>query len=402
MGEIKTGKVNLVELLQQLSAYMLELFNRTPDARLVFHNYELAERMAATVREIAETDGIDPETAQLAELAAWFVPAGFALDYRVPLQASLKEVRAFFQAHRCEEDRRVRLVQCLQTLLSRHTPASAEERLVSDAYLIEGLLREGAQRLALLKLEWEFLEQPFLEKRAWLEVQSERLLRLQLYHRHSKRHYQPLLSSLILSLQQGLEKERRKETEITQPEGRFNYLEPESPVRAAQTFFRANYRNHINLSAIADNKANIMISVNSIMISVLITFLSYRNIAEVKPVVVLPVVIFLVTGLTSLIFAVLSARPKVTSLNRGQKDPKEVRKNLVFFGNFVSLDLEAYEEGMDDLFRNTDLLYGNMTRDLYHLGKVLDKKYRYLTISYNLFMVGFVATVLTFLVVLFI
>ncbi|MBK6946949.1 MAG: hypothetical protein IPH16_01705 [Haliscomenobacter sp.] len=143
MGDIKTGKVNLVELLQQLSAYMLELFNRTPDARLVFHNYELAERMAATVREIAETDGIDPETAQLAELASWFVPAGFALDYRVPLQASLKEVRAFFQAHRCEEDRRVRLVQCLQTLLSRHTPASAEERLVSDAYLIEGLLREG-------------------------------------------------------------------------------------------------------------------------------------------------------------------------------------------------------------------------------------------------------------------
>ncbi|RMF21352.1 MAG: phosphohydrolase, partial [Bacteroidetes bacterium] len=47
------------------------------------------------------------------------------------------------------------------------------------------------------------------------------------------------------------------------------------------------------------------------------------------------------------------------------------------------------------------LLYGNMARDLYHLGKVLDKKYRYLTISYNLFMVGFIATVLSFLVLLF-
>ncbi len=237
MGEIKTGTVDLEELLRQLSAYMLELFNRTPDARLVFHNYELAERMAATVREIAGADGIDPETARLAELAAWFVPAGFALDYRAPLQASLKEVRAFLHARPCEEDRRVRLVQCLQTLLSLHTPASAEERLVSDAYLIEGLLREGAQRLAFLKLEWEFLEQQFLDKRPWLEVQLERLLHTQLYHKHAKRRYQPLLSALVLSLQQGLEKERRKETEITQPQGRFNYLEPESPVRAAQTFF---------------------------------------------------------------------------------------------------------------------------------------------------------------------
>ncbi len=402
MGETSTGKVNLPELLQQMPGYMLELFNRTPDARLVFHNYELAGRMAATVGEIAGADGIDPETAQLAELAAWFIPAGFALDYRNPLQASLREIRSFFQVHPCEEDRRVRLVQCVQTLLSRHTPASEEERLVSDAYLIDGFLREGAHRLDLLKLEWEFLERQFLEKRPWLEIQLERLLNAQLYYRYSKRHYQPLLSTMVLSVQQGVEKERRKEKEVTQPEGRFHYLEPESPVRAAQTFFRANYRNHINLSAIADNKANIMISVNSIMISVLITFLSYRNIAEVKPVVLLPVVIFLVTGLTSLIFAVLSARPKVTSLNREQKDPKEARKNLVFFGNFVTLDLEDYEEGMDELFRNSELLYGNMTRDLYHLGKVLDKKYRYLTISYNLFMVGFVATVLTFLAVLFI
>jgi len=46
-------------------------------------------------------------------------------------------------------------------------------------------------------------------------------------------------------------------------------------------------------------------------------------------------------------------------------------------------------------------MYGNMTRDLYYLGKVLDKKYRLLTMSYNIFMVGFATTVLFFLIALF-
>jgi hypothetical protein len=118
--------------------------------------------------------------------------------------------------------------------------------------------------------------------------------------------------------------------------------------------------------------------------------------------ILLPVVIFLVTGLASLIFAVLSARPKVTNLNSKTGLSKtEIVRNVVFFGNFVPLSVDDYEEAMDTVFRNSELYIGNLTRDLYFLGKVLDKKYRFLTASYNIFMVGFVATVITFLWVLF-
>jgi len=104
------------------------------------------------------------------------------------------------------------------------------------------------------------------------------------------------------------------------------------------------------------------------------------------------------TGLASLIFAVLSARPKVTNVNENLQSLEERKKNIVFFGNFVNLKLDQYEEAMDAMFRDSELLYGNLTRDLYYLGKVLEKKYRYLTISYNIFMLGFAATVITFLI----
>ncbi len=181
----------------------------------------------------------------------------------------------------------------------------------------------------------------------------------------------------------------------------FQGIERKVPLRAIQSFFRSNYRNHIELSAIADNKANIMISVNSILISVLITLLSYRNIGETNPQVLLPVVLFLVSGLGSLIFAVLAARPKVTRLPSGTPVPDLSKGNLVFFGNFVSLRLEEYEEAMDQLFRDGSLLYGHLVRDMYYLGQVLDRKYRYLTVSYTLFMTGFIVSVVIFIVTLF-
>ena len=180
----------------------------------------------------------------------------------------------------------------------------------------------------------------------------------------------------------------------------FQGLERKLPSSAIQTFFRANYRNHINLSAIADNKANIMISVNAILISVLISLLTYKNLTETNPMVLMPAIIFVVINMISLIFAILSIRPKVTSLNNEGTTPSVAKRNIVFFGNFVNLDLEKYEEAVDAMFRDGELLYGNMVRDLYFLGKVLDKKYRYLTMAYNTFMIGFVTTVIAFLIVI--
>lgn len=136
-----------------------------------------------------------------------------------------------------------------------------------------------------------------------------------------------------------------------------------------------------------------MISVNSILLSVAISMLTYQSLMNRNPLFILPVIIFLVTGLTSLIFAILSSRPRVTSFVPAPgKD-----FNPVFFGNFVHLSLDQYEAAVDAMLRDGSLLFGNMTRDLYYLGQVLDRKYRLLTFSYTVFMMGFVATVGAFL-----
>lgn len=399
MEFVSPEKQDMEHVSRDAAGFVLELYNQYSDTKLPFHNFQLAHNMANQVQEIADADALDPDVTRIATLAAWFLPVGYAVDYHHPLEQAIREFQHFARDVSLSSDYSARVLVCLKTILSRQVPASPEERLLSDAYAIAGLIRNGVDRLDLQKLEWELMEGHKPEKKAWLDVQWTHLLNQQLYTRHAKITYQESLALLLLELKKMLKKESEKNEPDT-PVALFDFLEPESPIRAAQTFFRVSYRTHISLSAIADKKAHIMISVNSIVISILITFLSYRNLTEVKPHILLPVIIFLVTGLTSLIFAVLSARPKVTALNRNKVSPAEVRKNVAFFGNFVTLELHEYEAAMDSLFRSTELLYGNMARDIYYLGKVLDKKYRYLTVSYNLFMVGFAATVIMFLIVL--
>jgi len=391
-------------LEQRAMVYVLRAFEEQEDARLVFHNYQLCRSAVDIIQAIRQhepdIDDVDVVTAMLA-ICFWGI--GCAHNVQTPLTHAMREARRFFAQENYPEADRVEVVQCLQAMAHQRMPATEAEKIFFDAWLAAAYLENPEQRFALLRLEWDLFNQRHPDKVEWLNIQQDKLLNIRLHTAYAKTEYEPERTGYLMQVREKLQKQKRKEEKQIPAAGPFSNLESTDPVRATQTFFRANYRNHINLSAIADNKANIMISVNTILLSVLIAFLSYQNIGQTKPIILLPVVIFLVTGLASLIFAVLSAKPKVTMLNNGQnRSPADVKRNIVFFGNFVTLDLPAYEEAMDELFRDSGLLYGNMVRDLYYLGKVLEKKYRYLTVSYNIFMVGFIATVASFLVVLFI
>ena len=289
-------------------------------------------------------------------------------------------------------------MDAISRVLNKQAPANPIGRVLSDSYNVHLLLLQQEERHPQLQLERDFMLAQRFTKAEWAKLLLDEFLRIQLYTHAAQAQYQPILAQTIHRYR--LEVEKRVSKELGAG-NLFAELEKKAPVRGVQTYFRSNYRNHINLSAIADNKANIMIGINAILISVLITFLSYRNIGENQPQVLLPLIIFLASGLASLIFAVLAVRPKITMVNPKGTTLDEAKRNITFFGNFVTLDLDEYEAAMDEVFNDSSLLYGNMVRDLYFLGKVLEKKYRFLSMSYNIFMVGFIATVLSFVIALF-
>lgn len=169
--------------------------------------------------------------------------------------------------------------------------------------------------------------------------------------------------------------------------------------RGVSDMFRTSYRTHMELSAIADNKSNIMISINGIIISIIIASISPK--IDSNPWLLLPTSILLITCLLSLVYAVLSARPRVSKEKVTLEDVRENRANILFFGNFYTLPRADYVEGMEELMQDSERLYDNMARDLHGLGVVLAKKYRLLRIAYNLFMGGLVLSVISFIFVFF-
>ena len=392
------------DILQSARQYVLTFFNEKHDTRLVYHNYQHTIEVANIVNIIASTDNITKEQNEIAQLSAWFVNTGYLLNYKNAIAKSIEVANSFLDHHKYPTHKKNKVIDCLKVIAEGNKVSNTEQRLFSDAISAYEMTSGFTDAGPIYRLEWELMQEHKLTAVEWSQMQLQRLMKTKFHLPYAKSHYEPTVAQNILIQKQTIEKEKKSSKnslDSGEPLRKFQGLERKLPSDATQTFFRANYRNHINLSAIADNKANIMISVNAIMISVLISILSYGNITESRPMILMPVVMFLVSGLTSLIFAVLSARPKVTSLNKSGMKVQDAKRNIIFFGNFVNLSVEEYEEAMDAMFRDTELIYGNMTRDLYYLGKVLDKKYRYLTISYNIFMVGFATTVITFMYALF-
>jgi hypothetical protein len=167
--------------------------------------------------------------------------------------------------------------------------------------------------------------------------------------------------------------------------------------RGIETMFRTSYRTHIDLSGLADNKANIMISINGIIISILLASISPK--IDANPWLLIPTTVLLLGCVPAMIYAILAARPRVSSEEVRLDDMRDDGANILFFGNFVNMPEDEYVEGMTELMQDTDRLYLNMVRDIYALGGVLATKFRLLRISYTIFMVALSLGVLLFVAV---
>lgn len=165
--------------------------------------------------------------------------------------------------------------------------------------------------------------------------------------------------------------------------------------RGVETLFRTSYRVHMDLSSLADAKANIMISINGIIISIIIASISPK--IDSNTFLLIPTSVLLLSCLISIVYAVLAARPRVSSNVVTLEDFRSQHSNILFFGNYVSMPEEDFVEGMTDLMQDQTMLYQSMIKDIYGLGKVLSKKFILLRKSYMAFMIGLILGILLFI-----
>ncbi len=186
--------------------------------------------------------------------------------------------------------------------------------------------------------------------------------------------------------------------------------------------FRNAYRVQLDLITLAATKANIMISLNGIIASVLLVSGSvlYAN----HPHFVLPLVIFMMASVLSIYFALASASPKpperrkklrsclfrlllgrisLQQFNEFRNQPKKrfdrENSNILIFEDYATVPKQIYLDCMDELIHSQDKLYQKMSDQLYYLGKVADQKFTLLRYSYASFRWGLIMTVISFVLI---
>jgi len=165
--------------------------------------------------------------------------------------------------------------------------------------------------------------------------------------------------------------------------------------RGIETMFRSAYRVQMDLTALADNKANMMISINGIIISIIIAAVAPK--LDSNPWLLLPTTVFLLGNLVSIVYAILAARPRVSSVPITLQDLQNSKGNILFFGDFANLPEEQYVEGIFDLIEDRSVLYETMIRNLHGLGSVLRKKFALLQVAYTVFMLALILGVASFI-----
>jgi len=380
------------------------------DPRLSYHSLAHTAYVAAEAEALAEAAALpDPDRDNLL-VAAWFHDAGYLDVYDGHEYRSMARAAAWLRAQHAPEAR-VSVVENLIRATHRDEPARTElEKMLRDADLSNLAAADFQARAELLRTEWELALEKTYKTAAWAELQLEFMRAHRYQSATGQARYQQSLKQ-NLETQRALLKKAGKKAKKKAEKAAGTLAQPK---RGIETMFRTMYSNHMKLSDMADKKASMMISLNAVILSVIITYLGAKSSALAatatgsasfarNPILAVPVGILLCTALGSVSTAILSAQPDVTSFKWLKRNPAVAnnrRVNLLFFGQFTKLSLQHFQEGMTDLMRQKDALYTNMVTDVYYLGEVLDRKYKLLRVSYSIFLVGLILTALSFGIVL--
>ncbi len=393
---------DIVALAQQ---YILNLYNQKNDPRLLYHSYRQTSEIARTVNVLAQANASVKDDWELAELGAWFVNAGYLLDPRQASRKSIEVAEKFLSAHQYPQSKKQQLLELLKEVLIKQEPEKPASQLLSDSI---AAVRFGENFLGyaeLLRTEMELLKLTDGAQHvdAWEEWLFQQLMKVRFYTPHGKMNLEPVVASNLLECRKKLDEKKMDKPASVEVQADATAEAPkaeEEPLAISVGFWAVNYHNHLRLSTIADLKAHAMIAINAILLCLIIGMLLYSDVSNHNPGLIMPAFLFITTGLASLVCAGLAVKPRVTSVVHEATPLEDAKRNIVFFGNFVSMEPENFKQIIEEVVRDRDLLQLNFTSDLYHLGKVLDEKFRYLSYCYTLFLFGFIASVLAFLLVL--
>ena len=171
--------------------------------------------------------------------------------------------------------------------------------------------------------------------------------------------------------------------------------------RNVQNVIKTTMRNNVDLTAIADYKANILLTLSSLIFTILIPVVLANLEIILDEHLYVPIFLLFATCVTTMILAALATRP--TKLSGQSFDISgQTQFSPFFFGNYYKLPEAKYKAYLRNQMKDPEMMKEHMITDLFYLGKALGGKYSRIRICYTIFIAGIAFTVTSaFVVILF-
>ncbi len=403
-------------ILRDAQTQVTDLLSHKLSKDIKFHNLQHTQDVVAACELLANEQQLPDDDHFALAIAAWFHDTGYiggkADDHET---VSLQLASEFLSAHAASEELKNKVSGCINATRLPQSPQTTIERIICDADLFHLGTDDFKNKSRLLRQELIEFGGKEVSKKNWRIINIRFLNGHQYFTDYGREKLQPAkelhLAELNLKEKNKIEmkpdkknKDKKKDKDKDKiaaaaaeaVEAKKKKEKESQSERGMATIFRIMAQTQNNLSQMADSKANILISVNAIILSIVVTGLIEK--LQTDTYLRIPVAVIVLVCVTTIVFSILATRPNVSGGRFTREDISAKRTNLLFFGNFHNVSLDDYNWGMTEMLNDKYYMNNSMIKDAYFLGVVLAKKYKYLRIAYNIFMFGLIAAVLAFVI----
>ena len=378
--------------IEKAKEYVSTFFTEKIDAKYVYHDLDHTLSVLAAARKISKKSNLSEEDHLAVQFAALFHDTGFVGGQENHEERSVQIAEDYLRTNGFEESLVEKVRECI---LATHMESSNPNHLpqiLQDADMSGLASKKFFEITEKLRIERNNTEPKKISKSEWDETNIEFLKNCRYKTKEGDELFTEKKDKNLATLVKKHNKKKKQKNNFP--------MQSIAANKSAQTQFKTALRNHIDLSNIADNKANIMISVNALILTVALPFLIDKSMDNSN--FLLPTVIMSLVCLISMIYATLATRPIQMKGNTTMEQIQKNESNLFFFGNYHKMSFQDYKKGVEHVLSDTQALDDSIIRDLFYLGKSLGRKFEYLRFCYNIFMIGISLTVLALLIVYFI
>lgn len=395
--------MNYPELSRKVQDHVQSVFESRRDKSLLYHNLAHTQNVVKAASRIGRHYQLNEKDHFIVTTAAWFHDIGYLDDYEHHELKGAELAASYLRKQGINEEITQAVSNCILATRMPQSATTILEEIVCDSDMFQLGSDEFTENNKLLRKEVEIKKGVAINKEEW----RKNTIHFLETHRYFTDFCRSLLDAKKKEILERLKlKASESKSPLLNPEVATTQLPPDvpgprkreksdRPDRGIETMFRITSGNNQRLSDMADNKAQIMITVNSIILSAIISLLLRK--LEENSFLQWPTFLMLATSVLTIIFSILATRPNLPPGTFTQQDIDDKKVNLLFFGNFFRMNLDDYTSGMLQVMEDRNFLYRTLIKDVYSQGVVLGRKYKLLRISYNIFMYGLVASVIAFI-----